>query len=171
MKVNKSEMGRLKRKIRWILGIFVIALMLSGITAFPLIHELRLLNAWIGEGTAWGAHLPGLATWITLVNRGLVETNGAYPFIQYGSDWLAFAHLVIATAFYGPWKDPVRNAWVIDWGLIACVAIFPLAFICGPIRGIPMYWTLIDCSFGLIGAVPLLMVRRDIRRLAVIERT
>lgn len=166
MKVNKSEIARLHGRIRWILGAFVIALVLSGATAFPLIHELRLLNAWVGEGTAWGTRLPGLGSWITLVNRGLGETNAAYPFIQYGSDWLAFAHLVIGAAFYGPWKDPVRNAWVIDWGLLACLGVFPLAFICGPIRGIPMYWTLIDCSFGLIGAVPLLMVRRDIRRLA-----
>ncbi len=159
---------RLTARIRFILGAFVIALALSGITAFPLVHELRLLNGWFGEGSAWGVRFPGLGQWISLVNSGLRDTNASYPFIQYGSDWLAFAHLVIATVFWGPWKDPVRNAWVIDFGLIACAGIFPLAFICGPIRGIPMYWTLIDCSFGVIGAVPLLLIRRDVKRLAAL---
>jgi hypothetical protein len=168
MEKAKTEARRLTGRIRFILGAFVIALVLSGVTAFPLVHELRLLNAWVGEGTAWGARLPALAHWITLVDRGLRETNAAYPFIQYGSDWLAFAHLVIASAFWGPWKDPVRNAWVIDFGIIACVSIIPLAFICGPIRGIPVYWRLIDCSFGVIGMIPLLLARRDARRLEIL---
>jgi hypothetical protein len=39
--------------------------------------------------------------------------------------------------------------------MIACVAIIPLAFICGPIRQIPFYWRLIDCSFGVFGIIPL----------------
>lgn len=161
----EAEADRVLRRIRFILGAFVIALILSGVTAFPLVHELELLNAWLGEGSAWGARLPELGRWISTVNRGLRDTNAYYPFILYGTDWLAFAHLMIAVAFWGPWKDPVRNIWVIDFGLIACGCIIPLAFICGPIRGIPFYWILIDCSFGVIGAAPLLLVRRDIRRL------
>ena len=40
-------------------------------------------------------------------------------------------------------------------GIVACIAIFPLAMICGPLRGIPFYWRLIDCSFGVIGIIPL----------------
>ena len=36
-------------------------------------------------------------------------------------------------------------------GIAACLAVIPLALICGPIRGIPFYWRLIDCSFGVIG--------------------
>jgi hypothetical protein len=166
---NGTEAARLRSRIRFILGAFVIALALSGITAFPLVHELNLLNAWVGEGSAWGVRIPALGKWISLVDRGLRETNAYYPFIQYGSDWLAFAHLVIASAFWGPWKDPVRNRWVIEWGLIACAAIIPLAFICAPIRGIPFYWSLIDCSFGVIGAVPLLIARRDAIRLEALE--
>jgi hypothetical protein len=33
---------------------------------------------------------------------------------------IAFAHLAIAIAFIGPYIDPVRNKWVITFGLIAC---------------------------------------------------
>jgi len=37
--------------------------------------------------------------------------------------------------------------------------------ICGPIRGIPFYWRLIDCSFGVFGFIPLWVVRRSILEL------
>ena len=91
--------------------------------------------------------------------------NQNFPQLAYGYDWLAFAHLVIALMFIGPFRDPVRNKWVIQWGMIACVAILPLAFICGPIRQIPIYWTLIDCSFGVFGIIPLLFCMKLINRL------
>ena len=74
----------------------------------------------------------------------------------YGTDWLAFAHVVIAVYFIGPLVKPVKNEWVVYAGLIGCLLVIPLAWICGPIRGIPFYWRLIDCSFGVLGAVPLL---------------
>jgi hypothetical protein len=79
--------------------------------------------------------------------------------MAYGTDWLAFAHIVIAIYFIGPLLDPVRNEWVIHAGLIGCLLVLPLALVCGPLRGIPLYWCgrrLIDCSFGVLGAVPLL---------------
>jgi hypothetical protein len=60
---------------------------------------------------------------------------------MYGTDWLAFAHLVIAVAFWGPLRDPVRNIWVIEWGMIACVGIVPLALFAGPVRDIPLWWS------------------------------
>ena len=68
---------------------------------------------------------------------------------------LAFAHIVLAVFFIGPLVDPVRNVWVLWAGLIACAGVLPLALICGPLRGIPFYWRLIDCSFGVVGALPL----------------
>ncbi|MGC2162938.1 MAG: hypothetical protein WA634_13565 [Silvibacterium sp.] len=80
--------------------------------------------------------------------------------MSYGTDWLAFAHLAIAIAFIGPYIDPVRNKWVITFGLIACGGVIPLALIAGHIRGIPLAWRLIDCSFGVFGSIPLLLCRR-----------
>jgi hypothetical protein len=104
------------------------------------------------------------------VNEGLTATNGRYPFLAYGTDWLAFAHLIIAVAFIGPYIDPVRNKWVITFGLIACAGVLPLAFIAGAIRGIPLPWRLIDCSFGVVGSVPLLICRRAIAALERAEK-
>ena len=110
--------------------------------------------------------LPTLYGFLRQVQQGLEDTGDRYPFIAYGTDWLAFAHLTIAVAFWGPLKDPVRNVWVVQFGMIACAGIIPLALICGPIRGIPFYWTCVDMSFGVVGLVPLTLAYRHIRILA-----
>jgi hypothetical protein len=68
-------------------------------------------------------------------------------------------------AFVGPLIEPVRNKWVLVFGVIACLGVFPLALVAGPIRGIPFYWRLIDCSFGILGAIPLFICLRYVRRL------
>ncbi|WP_205589823.1 hypothetical protein [Mucilaginibacter celer] len=106
-----------------------------------------------------------MQAWITQVYLAVKTTNQAYPYLAYGTDWLAFAHLVIALVFVGPLKDPVKNIWVIQFGMIACVMVFPLAFIAGPVRGIPVYWRLIDCCFGIFGIMPLYIVYRNIKKL------
>jgi hypothetical protein len=96
---------------------------------------------------------------------GTTATNRIYPFLAYGTDWLAFSHLVIAVAFIGPLRDPVRNRWVLAFGVIACAGVVPLALIAGQVRGIPFYWRLIDMSFGVFGALPLLLCLHYVRRL------
>ncbi len=155
------------KTIKFLILLFIVGLVLSGITAFPLITELRILNSVIGPGSLLGSTFPELADWIKKVYMGLAYTQTNYPFIQYGTDWLAFAHLVIAAAFWGPFIDPVRNKWVIDFGIIACLGIIPLALICGSIREIPFYWRMIDISFGIFGSIPLLIIRSLIRRIEI----
>ncbi len=145
------------RRIQVIIIGFIVGLALSGVTAFPLTWELQILVERFGAGDG------ALATWFKTVRQGLVETDAKYPFIAYGTDWLAFGHLVIASAFIGPLKDPVRNKWIIDWGMISCIAVPFLALIAGPIRGIPLGWRLIDSSFGVVGFLPLWFVRNQIK--------
>jgi len=62
-------------------------------------------------------------------------------------------------------KDPVKNIWVIQFGTISCVIVFPLTLIAGPIRGIPFYWQLIDCSFAVFGFLLLYLCYKDILNL------
>ncbi|MFJ8726858.1 hypothetical protein [Streptomyces sp. NPDC093269] len=159
-----SDRAALSRGIRAWLVFFVVCLVLSGATAFPLVHELRWTEDLL-RSLSVPEHLPALMDWIERVRRGLDATDAEQPFVLYGTDWLAFAHLVIAVAFYGPYRDPVRNIWVVEFGMIACAGIIPLALICGPIRGIPFWWTVIDMSFGVFGIVPLYVVRKKIKRL------
>ena len=151
------------KKIRTLIVFFMIILVLSGITAFPVQTELHWL---LGHPSL----VPAFAqAWLQNVYDALVETNTKYPMIAYGFDWLAFAHIVIAIAFIGPLKDPVKNKWIIDWAIIACFAVFPLAFICGPIRQIPMFHIIIDCCFGAIGLIPLIICRKWINQLEKIQ--
>ena len=158
-------MGPAIRRIRILLGLFVFGLVVSGLTAFPIRMETVILNGIVGEGSPTQSWWPALATWISFVHRGVLDTSQTYPFLLYGTDWLAFAHIVIAVAFIGPLRDPVRNIWVVEFGMIACVLVIPLALICGPIRGIPFFWRLIDCSFGIVGIVPLVLAWYLIRRI------
>lgn len=163
-----DEARAVERRIKAWLIVFLVGLVLSGATAFPLVTEIRWAD---GVLRAWGVDnwLPSLTDWIARVRVGLEETDAEHPFILYGTDWLAFAHLVIAVAFWGPYRDPVRNVWIIQWGLIACAGIIPLALVCGPIRGIPWGWSLVDMSFGVFGAIPLWIVLRQIRRLEALR--
>jgi len=151
------------RHIRIWLGIFIVGLVLSGLTAFPLVTELKWLAAALHAARIQPlVQSTGLLAWIEHVNEALVTTDTRYPFLLYGTDWLAFAHIVIAIAFIGPFIDPVRNKWVVTFGLTACAGVIPLALIAGEVRGIPLAWRLIDCSFGVVGSVPLLICRRSI---------
>ncbi|MFI8221133.1 hypothetical protein [Streptomyces sp. NPDC085932] len=159
-----SDRAALLKGIRAWLVFFVVCLVLSGATAFPLVHELRWTEELL-RALSVGDHLPGLTDWIGRVRAGLDHADAEYPFLLYGTDWLAFAHLVIAVAFYGPYRDPVRNIWVVEFGMIACAGIIPLALICGPIRGIPLWWSVIDMAFGVFGVIPLYVVRRRIKQL------
>lgn len=152
------------RQVRVWLVIFIVCLVLSGLTAFPLETELRIASDILHWSPA-PQLLPDFVTWIDRVRDGVIDTNDHYPFLAYGTDWLAFAHLVIAVAFVGVFRDPVRNIWIIQWGTIACAGVIPLALIAGSTRGIPLGWMFIDMSFGVIGIIPLLIIYRLIRRI------
>ena len=148
------------RTIRIWLSIFIAGLILSGVTAFPLEHE----TAWLASFLTVHPILPqGIILWIDRVHQALYEDSIRAPYLAYGTDWLAFAHLTLAVLFLGPLVDPVRNKWVLQFGLIACAGVLALALIAGPLRGIPIAWRLIDCSFGVFGAIPLLICLKQLR--------
>jgi len=147
----------LKSVRRWMI-FFMVSLLISGLTAIPAETELRWVETWFTPDTTMGE-------WLRRVSQGVAETNQKFPFIAYGYDWLAFAHIVLAFLFVGPLKDPVRNKWVIRFGQYCCLFVIPFAFAMGAIRGIPIGWRLIDCSFGVIGLIPLTIVYRKIERL------
>ena len=153
----------LRRVRRWTLFV-MLGLVLSGATAIPLVTELDWLVKLTGARqmveTPASTHAPEWATWLVNVNRALQQTSEEHPILFYGTDWLAFGHFVIAIAFIGALRDPVRNAWLYDFGLIACVLVIPFALVSGALRGIPFWWRLIDCSFGVFGFIPLWFCRK-----------
>lgn len=146
----------LRHCIKLLTWLFIIGLFFSGATAIPLQTELGLLANLFGPD----GQSSDFARWISYIHDALDHTQSAYPFLFYGTDWLAFGHFVIAIAFIGALRDPVRNRWLFDFGLIACALVIPYAFIFGGLRGIPIWWRLIDCSFGIFGFIPLWFCRR-----------
>ncbi|AMR34652.1 hypothetical protein A0256_22575 [Mucilaginibacter sp. PAMC 26640] len=150
---------KLSRRIKICIWVMIAGLFLSGATAFPIETELHWL---VNHRSALPAYIQA---WLATVYHAVKASNQAYPFLSYGTDWLAFAHIMLAILFVGPLRDPVRNIWVIQFGMIACALILPLTFIMGPIRGIPFFWNLVDSSFGVIGILPLYIAYRDIQKL------
>ena len=151
----------LHRRIKLLTWLFITGLFLSGATAIPLSGELNLLVNFLGTK----GESSEMAQWLLRILYALAQTQAQHPFLFYGTDWLAFGHFVIAIAFIGALRDPVSNRWLFDFGIIACALVIPYAFIFGGLRGIPIWWRLIDCSFGVFGFVPLWFCRKWAREL------
>ena len=149
---NKNQI----RKIQIITVFFMAALAVSGLTAIPVKTEIVWLQNAVP--TSWGT----IQQFLSTIRNALYSCDET---ILYGFDWLAFAHVVIAILFIGVLRDPVRNIWVVEFGMIACILILPFAFVMGNERGIPLWWQLIDCSFGVFGIIPLWYVRNLILQL------
>jgi hypothetical protein len=151
------------RKLTWLV---IAGLVASGATAMPLPREVSWLASILGAAGGHGI----VAEWIAKVQAGLTDANSRYPFLFYGVDWLAFGHFMIALAFIGPLRNPARNIWVYEFGMLASVLVIPFAFVMGQVRGIPIFWRLIDCSFGAGEFLPLWFCWRWAAELDQIER-
>lgn len=169
--MTPNRAAALRKRVRLLTWLFIFGLVVSGATAIPLEAELGWLAQMLGvNSTTWVPGDEGLRGWIWQIWMGLRETNTHYPFLAYGTDWLAFGHFVIAIAFIGALRDPVRNIWLFEFGLIACALVIPYALVVGGLRGIPVWWRLIDCSFGLFGIIPVWLCRRWTIELAELKQ-
>ena len=157
---------KLIKRARRLLQFYALVLIVVGLTTFPLQTEVALLEPFVGNGSVVEEIWPALARWLSHVAEAVSVGYGTYPVLQYGTDWLAFAHIVIGIAFLGAARDPVGNVWLVEWGMVVCTLIVPTALIFGAIREIPFFWRLLDCAFGVVGIIPLWFARRDIGRLA-----
>ena len=144
------------KKIRRVVLVFIVLLVLSGVTAFPLVTEVNWMITHLNYFPTY------FHSWIYTVYDSVINTPSI---VLYGTDWLAFAHIIIALFFIGVYQDPVRNKFTIQVGIMACLAVIPLAFICGPVRHIPFYHQIIDCCFGVLGLIPLFYIKRKIKQL------
>jgi len=149
------------RRAKLMISVVVFGLLVSAVTVWPAISELKMVVRIV-----WGDTEPtgALHSFILQAIDGLETMQADYPFMLYAHDWLAFAHIVLAILFAGAIRDPIRNIWIVQCGLIMCALIPVLAGICIPIRGIPWIWFWIDFAFAPGAVLPLWIALRDIRR-------
>ena len=144
----------------------IVGLFLSGATALPLPSEIALAQAVLGPDMSAGGRLPAfVADWFRTVRDAVEQTDARAPLMFYGTDWLAFGHFAIGLACLGALRDPVRNRWLYQFGMIACALVPLWALVFGHIRGIPGWWRVIDSAFGVAGFVPMWLCDRWAREL------
>ena len=90
-------------KIRLLILFFMVATIASGVTAFPLQTALHWLSKFKNSMPV------ALGNWLQSCYQAIIDTNIKYPMIAYAYNWLPFAHIVIATTFIGPLKDPLKH--------------------------------------------------------------
>ena len=157
-------MQKVLARVRAWTAFFIAGLVISGATAIPISAQLEAGVRLLGEDLRAGGVIPeGMAVWLRTLRDGIRSTTDQAPFMYYGTDWLAFGHFVIALAFVGAWRDPLRNRWLYQLGMLACAAVPLWAFVFGSIRGIPLWWRVIDASFGVLGFVPMWLCDRWVR--------
>jgi hypothetical protein len=143
--------------------LFIVGLILSGLTAIPISATFDAAASLLGNNFRANGNVPEfVAEWLRTVSGGVHQIDKAAPYFYYGTDWLAFGHIVIALSFVGAWRDPVRNRWLYQFGMMACILVVPWAAAFGAIRGIPVWWRIIDCSFGVFGFFPVWFCHRRV---------
>jgi len=92
-----DKQNKIELRFRILIAFFIFTLTVSGLTAIPLQQELKVIMSLFGDNSILGSMFPALASWLGRINEGVQNGYGQYPFLAYGTDWLAFGHIVIAS--------------------------------------------------------------------------
>ena len=158
------------RGFRLTLGLFMLAVVVSGLACFALQREVDWLMHWRLLQISGLLETP-LGPWLDTVQHALARQSAEAPFLFYATDWLGFAHLAFALAFVGPLLHPARNRWVLEFGALVCLGVIPLALIAGPFRGVPLFWRLAECVVAAVAAIPLLLCRHYLHLMTRLRTT
>ena len=164
--MNNDDQKKTLKKIRIYLVIFFLGILFSLHTVLFVEVETAFFVKHLGPGTAMEQKLPIVSEWIENLYISVKETYTNYPAIAYCMDWLSYACVVFAIFMIGAIKDPVKNIWIIQAYMLACLLAAALPFIAGPFREIPIFWRFLDGSLGVIGFFVLLMPYKLTKSLA-----
>src|SRR2546421_11317101 len=100
----KSNRHKLLLRYRLSLGFFILGLVVSGLRAFALEIETAILKRFLPLDPPIDptSMLLPLRAFIYTTHYAIRETYARFPIFGYGTDWLGFGHLVIATFFILP---------------------------------------------------------------------
>ncbi len=157
------------KTIRFWLVLFFLGVLFGLHTVVFVEVETAFFVKYLGNGTAFAEKLPFVSSWIDNLYISVSNTYQTYPVMAYCMDWLSYACVVFAIFMIGAIRHPVRNVWIVQVYMIACLLAAVLPFIAGPFRGIPIFWRFIDGSFGVIGFLFLLRPYLLIKKLEAAE--
>jgi hypothetical protein len=141
--MNQEKKTLLERKIRMATWVTIIGLVINGLTALSLSRDLSV-------ALSFKSLLPdSFYNWFVTVQAAVTDTKAHYAFMLYGYDWLGFAHLFIAIAFIGVLKDPIKNEWVVQFGMIVSALTVVIALLFERLRDIPFTWSMVDVVIGI----------------------
>lgn len=102
----------------------------------------------------------------------LADTFFLWNYLKGGIIFCTLYHKALCTLSILMYRQQEKKIgrWIIFF-IVALVLCGVTAFVAGSIRGIPIYWRLIDCSFGIVGLVPLSVSYRAIVALEKERRT
>lgn len=164
MSEGQGKASKDLRLARLMLGLVAIGLLVSGLTCYVLPGGVSALLDYLWRRTPDAFPLlEGEYYLLERVERGLAELDANFPEMMLGTDWLGFAHIVLAILFLGALRNPVRNIWVIQFGLVSAILVIPAAFLFGALRGLPTAHYFVDASFGVFAAIPLLIAYKKCR--------
>jgi len=158
------------RIIRLMLAIVAVGLTLAGLTTFWLPWEVtKLLDIVFDRSSTSIPFFSSEYQLLVQVEKGLQYLQTSFPQFFLGTDYLGFAHIMFALLFIGAMGDPLKNKWVIQFGMIAAVVVIPCAFLFGFVRGLPFIHYLVDASFGIGAVIPFFVAMREMKKVEKLQ--
>jgi len=153
--------------IRLMLAIVAAGLVLAGLTTFWLPWEVtRLLDVVFQRSSTAVPFFSTEYRMLLQVEKGLQYLQQNFPQFFLGTDYLGFAHIMFALLFIGAIRDPLKNLWTIQFGMIAAALVIPGAFVFGTVRGLPVMHYFIDASFGIGAIIPFYIALREAKKIS-----
>ena len=149
-------------RIRMVLTLAISCLILGSLATFAAPHSIAVVLAVFRRFDLATPATSHALMWLRHIQLQLGRDSHRHPMLHYGADLFAFVELAFALVLISPLRNPVRNQWVIQSGILACCCLIPFALILGPWHGLPMAWRIVSCVVALCGIAPLMLCRHYI---------
>ncbi len=160
-RVSPPKSAGLLTRIRLCLALLMAGLLFSSLPGFFPLNGTKWILGLLARTSHFGDGTP-LFTWFLGTRQALMATSLTARFLFYATNRDGLSRILFALLFLGPYRDPVRNRWVINFGLLSCAALVLFAFVAGEIQGMPFLWRCADAAFALLCALPLLLCKHYI---------
>jgi hypothetical protein len=121
-------------------------MILSGLMAIPIDQQAALFIQHYGHSSSVAGVICHLLDVYSTVKVRHTDLS-----FGYGYDWLAVSHVFLGLLFMGIDMRFVRHMKIFEVGFFAYMVIIVVAIIQGIIKGMPVWWQVVNYAFGLAG--------------------